>query len=252
MKKPKNSDKSRLPVIISGSVNLESILPMKERHVFETRFGNVDGYLSDQCWVIQRHGASNMTAPHRINHRANMTAAKQLGPLAFAIASVGSLDPEAVPGAIAIPDDIFSPLQVDTICVDDERIHVVPEFHPGLRRLVLEELNFMGIEIIDGGVYAQTRGPRFETKSEINWLSEYAHYVGMTCASELTIACELQLPYALMVSVDNWGNGLGPRPLTIEEFMLGVQSNHDQVCDVVAALLPSLVRAAATDFGKDS
>ena len=252
MKKRTDNKPHNPPVLIAGSIDLEQVLPIRERQTFTTPFGTADGYKSDGCWVILRHGANNQIPPHRVNHQANLSAAKDIGSFVLAIGSVGSVDPDAPPGTLALPDDIFCPYHIDTICSDNERIHVVPEFDSKLRKLIIDEFSFAEIELIDGGIYAQTRGPRFESRAEIEWLSEYAHFVGMTCASELAIACELQLPYALLVSVDNWGNGLGPRPLTMEEFMMGVSVNHGRVCSAVAALLPALKRAAETGLGNAS
>ncbi len=248
----KADTKARFPVLISGSIDLQSVCPVIEYRSFETPYGIAEGYLSEECFVILRHGKENKTAPHRINHQANIAAAKQLGPFIFALGSVGSLDEEVGPGSIAIPDDIFAPYLIETISNDAERIHVVPEFDSKLRRHLISDLSFAGIGFTDGGTYAQTRGPRFESKSEVLWLSDYAHFVGMTCASELTIACELQVPYALLVSVDNWGNGLGPKSLTMDEYLLGVEANHEMVCSTLGFLLPSLKRLAEAGFGSHS
>ena len=75
--------------------------------------------------------------------------------------------------------------------------------------------------IIDGGVYAQTRGPRFETPAEVRALARVADLVGMTVASECILATEVGLPYAAICVVDNLANGLGETRLTIEEFEAG-------------------------------
>ena len=252
MKSKVNHTPKRPPVLITGSIDLTKVIPIREKQKFSTPFGVAEGYKSDHCWVIQRHGADNRTPPHRINHQANLAAAKEIGSFVVAIGSVGSIDPDAPPGALAIPDDIFAPIHIDTICSDEERIHVVPEFDARLRKLIVDEFSFAEIEFIDGGTYAQTTGPRFESRAEITWLGEYAHFVGMTCASELTIACELQLPYALLVSVDNWANGLGQKPLTMEEFLMGVATNHERVCAAVEVLLPALKRAGENGLGSAS
>ncbi len=252
MKNKPEANKDALPVLITGSIQLDRNIPIIERITHDTPYGKVEGYRSESCLVILRHGWSNRTPPHLINHRANLWAAKSLGSFVFSTGSVGSLDLDAPPGSLALPDDIFSPFHVETISSDEDRIHVVPEFDSRLRRIIITELAFADIEFIDGGVYAQTRGPRFETRAEIGWLSDYAHFVGMTCASELTIASELQLPYALLVSIDNWGNGLGPKPLTMDEYLIGVERNHQSVCEAIGIILPALKRAAETGFGNAS
>jgi 5'-methylthioadenosine phosphorylase len=67
-------------------------------------------------------------------------------------------------------------------------------------------------------VYAQTRGPRFETPAEVRLLATHADLVGMTVASEAHLAKEAGLAYAAVCKVDNLGNGLEGDPLTIEEY----------------------------------
>jgi len=66
-----------------------------------------------------------------------------------------------------------------------------------------------------GGVYAQTRGPRFETPAEVRVLAEHADVVGMTVASECFLAAEAGLAYAAVCRVDNLANGLGSGSLSL-------------------------------------
>ena len=65
-----------------------------------------------------------------------------------------------------------------------------------------------GEPAVDGGVYWQTIGPRFETPAEIRMMAPHADLVGMTIASECIIAGELGLEYAAICVVDNLANGL--------------------------------------------
>ena len=67
----------------------------------------------------------------------------------------------------------------------------------------------------DGGVYWQTRGPRFETPAEIRLIAAHADVVGMTIASECVVAGELGLDYAALCVVDNLANGLGEGELDV-------------------------------------
>lgn len=239
MPKP-NPENTAVPVLLTGTIDLSQILPIESDSIINTPYGSTYAYYSNEVWVIPRHGKDGETLPHHINHAANLAAAKQVGTFALGLGSVGSLDSDVAPGMLGVPDDIFSPYIIDTICTEENRIHSIPEFDMTLRRVVVSELQFHGFECIDGGVYAQTRGPRFETRAEIQWLSDYAHYVGMTCASELSIASELQMPYALLVCIDNWGNGIGPVPLSMDEFMAGVAHNHRHISAAVSAILPAL------------
>ena len=69
---------------------------------------------------------------------------------------------------------------------------------------------------VDGGVYWQAIGPRFETPAEIRLIAAHADVVGMTVASECVVAGELGLDYAALCVVDNLANGLGEAALSAE------------------------------------
>ncbi len=57
---------------------------------------------------LARHGAGHTLPPHRINHRANIAALRELGADAvFATAAVGSLRAEIAPGDFVVLDDFL-------------------------------------------------------------------------------------------------------------------------------------------------
>ncbi len=76
-----------------------------------------------------------------------------------------------------------------------------------------------------GGTYVQTIGPRLETRAEIKMLKRFGDIVGMTLASEATLAMELELPYASICSVDNYCHGIHKTPLTMDEIFQNVANN---------------------------
>jgi 5'-methylthioadenosine phosphorylase len=137
-------------------------------------------------------------------------------------------------------DDVYAPAAT-TPFYDDERSHVVPACDGEWRATVLAAWQATtSTPIVDGGVYAQTRGPRFETPAEVRALTRVADLVGMTVASEMLLCSEAGLPYAAIAVVDNLANGLGETPLSIEEFAAGVAANRDRLVADLDALLPAL------------
>jgi 5'-methylthioadenosine phosphorylase len=88
--------------------------------------------------------------------------------------------------------------------------------------------------IIDGGVYAVTQGPRLETAAEVNRLErDGADMIGMTGMPEAVLAKELGLPYAAIAAVANYAAGRGASahaiPLkevyaVLEETMISVRN----------------------------
>ena len=76
--------------------------------------------------------------------------------------------------------------------------------------------------IVDGGVYVQTIGPRFETPAEIRFFATVGDVVGMTVAAECVLAKEAGLAYAAVCMIDNMANGLDDVGLSLDEFQPGV------------------------------
>jgi 5'-methylthioadenosine phosphorylase len=190
---------------------------------------------------IQRHGTGAYVLPHRIDHVANMRSLAEAGcERVLAIGSVGGLRPELGPGTLLCPDD-FIALGVGPAASEDERAHRVPAFDPGWRRRVISEWRARtGSEVLDGGIYWQTRGPRLETPAEIRMLAAHAHIVGMTIAAECVAAFDLGLEYAALCVVDNLANGVGETELTMEELEAGRARNRETVARGLELTVPAL------------
>ena len=189
--------------------------------------------------VLQRHGAEGYVLPHEIDHAANLRSLREQGcDRVLAIGSVGSLREEIGVGSLVCPDD-FIALQIHITALDDARAHMTPGFDGGWRAAVLKA-SAGSLDPIDGGVYWQTTGPRFETPAEIRMMAPHCHLVGMTLASECIVAAELGLPYAAICVVDNMANGIGPGPLSIEELERDRDANLSRVSAALDSMLPEL------------
>ncbi len=192
--------------------------------------------------VVQRHGTADAyVLPHDIDHAANLRPLVEQGvDRVLAVASVGSLRAELPVGTLVCPDD-FIALHAGPSIFDDLRAHTAPGFAPRWRGEVLSTWNEADAgPLHDGGVYWQTRGPRFETPAEIRLLAPHAHVVGMTIASECVIAKELGLEYAALCMVDNLANGLDEGELSVAEMEADRVVNATRLRDGLTALLPRL------------
>jgi purine nucleoside phosphorylase len=204
--------------------------------------------VSAEDWVVlQRHRLDRYALPHRIDHLANVRRLLDEGcDRVLAIGSVGGLRPELGPGTLLCPHDFIAlgagPAPTS---FDDERAHVVPQVDQAWRRRVLEAWSAAGAEVIDGGVYWQTTGPRLETAAEIRLLAAHADVVGMTLGSEWAIASELGLPYAAMCVVDNLANGVGEHELTMTELEAGRTANATRVAELLLQVLPVLAEGGS-------
>ena len=201
----------------------------------ETPHGTVEVVEMGSHLFLQRHGLSSYSTARRIEHRANVAALVELGcNRALAIASVGGLRPEHAVGTFLCPDDFIAP-QLGLSFSDTHGGERVPGFDPDWRARVLAAWRRSGVEVVDGGVYWQTIGPRFETPAEIRMMAPHADVVGMTAASECVLAGELGLPYAAVCIVDNLANGVAGAVLAVEDFEAGKALNRERL---LAALGP--------------
>jgi 5'-methylthioadenosine phosphorylase len=191
--------------------------------------------------VVQRHGAADeYVLPHVIDHAANLRPLVEQGvDRVLAIASVGSLRTDLPVGSLVCPDD-FIALQVGASIFEDTRAHTAPAFAARWRGELLAAWAEGAEAPVDGGVYWQTIGPRFETPAEIRMIAPHADLVGMTIASECVIAGELGLEYAAICVVDNLANGLGEGELSVEEMEADRLIHAATLRDGLAAALPRL------------
>ncbi|MFM8237475.1 MAG: MTAP family purine nucleoside phosphorylase [Actinomycetota bacterium] len=227
--------------LVVGSALHRSPLARDGRRIEPNGIGMLE---ADGVVVLPRHGRDGFTLPHRIDHGANLDALVAAGvDRILAVSSVGSLRPDWPVGTCVLVDDFYAPA-VNVSRLDDARAHCVPAFDPAWRAEVAAAWRAAtATPIAAGGVYAQTRGPRFETPAEIRALARVADLVGMTVASECILASERGLPYAALCVVDNFANGIGPEPLTVADFHAGVAANLTRLLDDLAVVVPTLAGA---------
>ena len=200
-----------------------SILEDDEPRALETPYGSpsdaprIGRHGNRTVVFLPRHGKGHRTPPHRINHRANLWALRELGVThVLATSSTGSLRKPIAPGTFVVPHDYVGFWNVPTFH-DEEVAHVTPVLDDELRAVLVHAAKSEGQNVRTKGVYVQTTGPRLETVAEIAFFRTLGDVLGMTMASEATLATELGLRYASLCSVDNFCNGIVDRPLTFAQ-----------------------------------
>jgi 5'-methylthioadenosine phosphorylase len=205
--------------IIGGTSLLFSTLPALEKRRVATPFGSAELLFGKDLVMLMRH--QNSQPPHRINHRANLAALAIAGVTEIvAFGSSGSLKPKFAPGSLLIPTDYISLSDIPSI-----HDHAIEHVRPELSEELAKKLAHLVPSARFGGVYVQTRGPRIETVAEVKALAWIADVVGMTVASEATLARELGMEFAALCTIENYANGLGDEVLTYEH-MLAVSRDH--------------------------
>jgi 5'-methylthioadenosine phosphorylase len=226
----------RLGVICGSGVAPSDVLP-------DARALDDDGeqvvVAAGHVVLIRRHGEG--IPAHRVDHEANLGRLRDLDvDRVVALASTGSLRSDWPVGTVVAPDDFFAPWVTPSIH-DDTRGHSIPGFDRAWRAQVVRSWHEHATgELIDGGVYVHTTGPRFETPAEIRFYATVGDLVGMTVAAECVLATEMGLAYASVCMVDNLANGLGDDQLTIEEFERGVKANRARFAADVRAVAIAL------------
>jgi len=198
--------------IIGGTSLLFSNLPPLDKRIIHTPYGNTEVMCGDVALML-RH--QRETPPHRINFRSQLAALAILGvDRVVAIGSAGSLKQDIAPGSLVIPTDYYTMAPIPSV-FDNSIRHVQPGLSGSFARKLKEAIP----EARLGGIYVQTRGPRIETVAEVRDLSRIADIVGMTLASEATLAIELGMEFAALCTIDNYANGLADETLTYEHIV---------------------------------
>lgn len=223
--------------VLAGTVMMErsGLMQKCSRLPVRNPYGETMVMATDQIVFIVRHGydPADYILPHRINHQANLQAFKDLGiNEVIGINSTGSLKKSLRPGMIVIPDDFITLTPTPTIH-HKQAVHITPSLNETVRGKLIAAARHCKLDVVETGTYWQVQGPRLETRAEIRLMANFADIVGMTMASEAVIAQEMGLSYASACSIDNFGNGLMRRPLTLDEIIAGTRNNADRMMSLL-------------------
>lgn len=217
------------------------------RHV-TTKYGDVAVDVvrlgDDEVAFLPRHGKEHSIAPHLINYRANVTALNALGVTCIlASATVGSMNPNILPGKLAIPVQFLDFTHGRASTFFDEgvvkHVDVTDPYCPKLREALLNSAAEKGLTLYPKATYVCTQGPRFETPAEIGMYKRMGgDLVGMTGVPEVVLAREAGLCYATLALVTNWAAGMADKALSHEDWQ--EQRKHiDTVRDIFFTIITS-------------
>ena len=248
----RNEALSMRTVAIIGGTGFGNALIAGTSEAVETEYGQASltrAALGDDLTLLflARHGIGHSLPPHKINHKANITALRDLGVDAvFATTAVGSLSAEISPGDFVILDDFLDFTKGEVMTFFEEPGQVthtdfVAPYDPLLRDALLQTVDPQIASCIHShGTYLCTSGPRYETPAEVRVFGQWgASVVGMTGAPEAILCREAGLRYAGVALVTNYGTGLVTQtPLSHAE----VEAEMAKSRDALAAWLLRAVR----------
>ncbi len=219
--------------IIGGTALLNSTSSNYDTIYIDTPYGRVELEVSENHILLLRH--QNNTPPHKINTQANIAAMIIAGVTDIvSIGSVGSLKTAIMPGNVMIPDDYISIAGNPTI-FDHQIRHTAAAMDIKIHKFLKDVIP----DAIDGGVYIETVGPRFETPAEIRLYACYADVVGMTVAKEATIAAEFEIPFGAVCTIDNYANGITTDEISFDTVLAHAKENMSNTLEMLSGIVES-------------
>jgi 5'-deoxy-5'-methylthioadenosine phosphorylase len=227
-------------------------LEVTRREVVHTPYGEPSAPLThgklegSDVVFLPRHGSGHTIPPHQINYRANIWAIRHLGvDGVVAIAATGGIREDMAPGTLAIPDQLIDYTwgRGHTFYEHDlahvTHVDFTDPYCKELREALIQSGRKADLDLVEGGTYGVTQGPRLETAREVQRLKQDGcDLVGMTAMPEAGLARELDLCYVTCSVVANWAAGLSGEPITME----GIQENLLGGMSKVERLLRSLLQ----------
>jgi 5'-methylthioinosine phosphorylase len=240
---------------IIGGTGLTSLagLEITHREMVYTPYGEPSGPLTHgrlaghDVVFLARHGYAHTIPPHRVNYRANIWALHRIGVRrVLAIAAVGGIRADMLPGAVAFPDQLidYTYGRAHTFVEQDlehvTHVDFTEPYDRVLRQHLIKAARTAGLKSINDGTYAAAQGPRLETAAEIVRLErDGCDVVGMTGMPEAGLAREMQLAYACCAVIANWAAGKGKEGIhaEIDRYL---KQGMEQVRALLEALVPML------------
>lgn len=249
-------------IAIIGGSGVYSMFADQEttKNKIGTPFGEVSytevTYNSKIVYFLPRHGESHSIPPHKINHKANIYALYALGVSSIiSTNAVGSLKQDIKPGNFVIIDQ-FIDLTSGPITFFDGNFQVTvggkvkegvvhtdmtSPYSENLRKALKKSLEtFPAEEFHSKGCYVMFQGPRFETTAEIAMMKNFGDVVGMTGVPEVVLARELEMEYASLNIVTNFGAGMTSSPISHQEVIEIFNKKVKTVQDILKKTLEFL------------
>ena len=220
----------------------------------ETPYGQVavtlGSWRANEVCFLPRHGSDHSIPPHAINYRANIWALRAVGAASILATAVsGGISPEMTVGRLVSISDfidftdgrpatffdgVTDPRFVERTATVNHTDMTSP-YDPAMRALIRRAAEAESVDLVDGGVYCTTNGPRFETPAEIRMMATLGgDLVGMTGYPEVALAREAGLPYAAIGVISNQAAGLGDQELSGSDIFAVIEGVAEQLYRLVA------------------
>ena len=239
----------------SGLYQMEAVENPTE-HQVDTPFGPPSdvifgGQLAGrQVYFLPRHARGHRILPHELNHRANIYALRSLDVRwIICVTAVGSLQEKYAPRDIVLPSQFFdrtSQREHDTFFGEGIAAHVTfaEPISAGLRSLLFESANRLGLRVHNGGTYVNMDGPAFSTRAESEFNRRHGFdVIGMTNLPEAKLAREAEIALATMAMItdyDCWK--VEEEPVSAQTVFGHLSANAEAAKKVLVDVIPRIPR----------
>ena len=217
----------------------QGLLRSERRYAMNTPFGEAQpvyqAVVDERSFLfLPRQGdGGGRVPPSAVNYRANIYALKELGAqVILAWSGPAALAPQLSPGTFVLPEDLIDLTRHRSTTFFERSARGLlpqgPVFCPELRETCRRALDRLGVEVVSGGTYVCTEGPRLETPVEVRLFASWGGtLVGMTLCPEVFLARELGIPYAPLCCVTGHAAGLAGRRFVAGRFYRGLADGGD-------------------------
>src|SRR6478672_1474183 len=237
----------------SGLYQMEGVEDPTEQRV-QTPFGDpsdaiVGGRMHDrQVYFLPRHGRGHRLLPHELNHRANIYALRSLNVRGLiCVTAVGSLQEQYAPRDVLLPSQFFdrtSQRAQNTFFGDGIAAHVgfADPISTGLRNILAEAAQTLGVRFHNGGTYVNMDGPAFSTRAESEFNRRQGFdVIGMTNIPEAKLAREAEIALATLAMItdyDCWK--IEEEPVSAQTVFEHLVANAEAAKRILANAIPRI------------
>ncbi|HEY9844350.1 MAG: MTAP family purine nucleoside phosphorylase [Candidatus Sericytochromatia bacterium] len=231
----------------------------------ETPFGPVQlqrgSWQGHELVFLARHGARHSRLSHQLDHRAHLAACQALEVEAIVACSiVGVVNPGLPLGQLLLPSELYFPdnrLPDGSLCTifsepgQPGRGHLITasHFNASLGTQLLAAADAAGLAHSRNLVYGQVQGPRFNSRPEIQALSQAGvDLISQTLGPEAVLAGELEIPYAGLCFGVDYANGVQSEPTPIATLEANMQASRKQFLQVIEGFLKAYRPVAFEGF----
>ncbi|MGP4078436.1 MTAP family purine nucleoside phosphorylase [Pseudalkalibacillus sp. R45] len=219
--------------IIGGTGFYNLLDDMKESTV-NTEYGKVTIfqtlYEGKEVIFLPRHGKNHDTLAPFVNYRANILALKEMGvDRILAFSAVGAINPEITEGSLSLLDQFFD-FTTREKTYGKYSVDITEPFCPELKETYTEAAAAIDEPLHQGTKLICVDGPRYETKAEVQLFASWGmDVVGMTNATEASLARELGICYAVVTLATNMAPGVTEKKPSLKAHKAVSESKKETV-----------------------